>query len=246
MEHSMAQTAELKAQARSGVGKGAARAVRRQGLIPAVIYGDKKDPLPVSLSYNDAMKRIYAGGVLSHVITLDVDGEKHRVLPRDYQLDPVSDKAMHVDFLRVGAGTRLNVDVHVTFVNETESPGLKRGGTLNIVRHTIELSCPVDAIPEEVRIDLTGLDIGDSVHIESVTLPEGVRPVIHERNFTIVTVVAPSGMKSEDEGTAAAAAEGEAAAPAAGAAPAGDAKAAAPAAGAKAAAPAGGDKGGKK
>jgi large subunit ribosomal protein L25 len=197
MEHSMAQIAELKAQARSGVGKGAARAVRRQGLIPAVIYGDKKDPIPVSLSYKEAMLRIYAGGFLSHVITLDVDGEKHRVIPRDYQLDPVSDKAMHVDFLRVGAGTRLNVEVHVAFFNEDQSPGLKRGGTLNIVRHTVELSCPADAIPEDVRVDLAGLDIGDSVHIDAITLPEGVRPTIQDRNFTIVTVVAPSGMRSE-------------------------------------------------
>jgi large subunit ribosomal protein L25 len=197
MEHSMAQIAELKAQARSGVGKGAARAVRRQGLIPAVIYGDKKAPLPVSLSYKEAMKRIYAGGFLSHIITLDVDGEKHQVIPRDYQLDPVSDKAMHVDFLRVGAGTRLDVEVHVAFVNEGQSPGLKRGGTLNIVRHTVELSCPADAIPEEVRVDLTGLEIGDSVHIDAVSLPEGVRPTITDRNFTIVTIVAPSGMRSE-------------------------------------------------
>jgi large subunit ribosomal protein L25 len=202
MEHSMAQTAELKAQARSGVGKGAARAVRRQGLIPAVIYGDKKAPLPVSLSYKEAMKRIYAGGFLSHVITLDVDGEKHLVIPRDYQLDPVSDKAMHVDFLRVGAGTRLNVEVHVSFVNEAQSPGL------NVVRHTVELSCPADAIPEEVRVDLTGLDIGDSVHIDAVTLPEGVRPTITDRNFTIVTIVAPSGMRSEG-GAAAAGTEDE-------------------------------------
>jgi large subunit ribosomal protein L25 len=233
MEHSMAQTAELKAQARSGVGKGAARAVRRQGLIPAVIYGDKKDPVPVSLSYNEAMKRIYAGGFLSHIITLDVDGEKFKVIPRDYQLDPVSDKAMHVDFLRIGANSRLNVDVHVAFVNEADSPGLKRGGTLNIVRHTVELSCPADAIPEEVRVDLTGLDIGDSVHISSVTLPEGVRPTIN-RDFTVATIVAPSGLKSDADAAPAA----DAAAPAAGdakAAAAGDAKgAAAP----KAAAPA--------
>jgi large subunit ribosomal protein L25 len=195
----MAQTAELKAQARSGVGKGAARALRRQGLVPAVIYGDRKDPVTVALSYKEAMLRIYAGGFLSHVITLDVDGEKHRVIPRDYQLDPVSDKAVHVDFLRVGAGTRLNVEVHVSFVNGAQSPGLKRGGTLNIVRHTIEISCPADAIPEEISVDLSGLDIGDSVHIDAVTLPEGVRPTITDRNFTIATVVAPSGMRSEGE-----------------------------------------------
>ena len=207
----MAQATELKAQARSGVGKGAARAVRRQGLIPAVIYGDRKPPLPIAVSYNEAMKRIYAGGFLSHVLTLDVDGEKHLVIPRDYQLDPVKDTAVHVDFLRIGAGSKLNVEVYVNFVNEGASPGLKRGGTLNIVRHTVELSCPADAIPEEVTVDLTGLDIGDSVHISAVKLPDGVAPTIHDRDFTIATVVAPSGMRSEEaaSGEAAAAAEGE-------------------------------------
>ena len=202
----MAHAAELKAQARSGVGKGAARAVRRQGLIPAVIYGDKKPPVPVSLSYNEAMKRIYAGGFLSHIITLDVDGEKIKVIPRDYQLDPVKDTALHVDFLRIGAGSRLTVEVHVDFRNEAASPGLKRGGTLNIVRHTVELSCPADTIPEALVVDLTGLDIGDSVHISAVQLPEGVRPTIRDRDFTIATIVAPSGMRSEES---AATAEGE-------------------------------------
>ncbi len=196
----MAQTAELKAQARSGVGKGAARAVRRQGLVPAVIYGDKKPPVPVSLSYNETLKRIYAGGFLSHVLTLDVDGEKHRVIPRDYQLDPVKDTPLHVDFLRIGAHSRLTVEVRVHFVNEDQSPGLKRGGTLNVVRHTVEVSCPAEQIPEEITVDLAGLDIGDSVHISSVQLPDGVKPTIHDRDFTIATVVAPSGMRSEESG----------------------------------------------
>lgn len=189
---------ELKAQTRTGVGKGAARALRRQGLIPAVIYGDKKSPLPVTISYNEAMKRIYAGGFLSHVITLDVDGEKHKVIPRDYQLDPVKDIALHVDFLRIGAGSRLNVQVHVEFINEDASPGIKRGGVLNIVHHTLELNCPADAIPEHVTIDLTGLDIGDSIHIGSVTLPAGVQPHTHEADLTVATIVAPSGLRSEE------------------------------------------------
>jgi large subunit ribosomal protein L25 len=200
----MATALELKAQARPGVGKGAARALRRQGLVPAVIYGDKKDPLPVAIAYKDAHKHIYAGGFLSHVITLDVDGQKHRVIPRDYQLDPVKDFPIHVDFLRVGAGTTLHVEVHVHFINEEASPGLKRGGVLNIVRHTVELSCPADAIPEEIVVDLTGKEVGDSIHIGSVTLPAGVTPVVHERDFTIATIVAPSGLKSEDAEAAAA------------------------------------------
>ncbi len=228
---------ELKAKARSGVGKGAARAVRREGLIPAVIYGDKQDPLPISISYNEAMKSIYAGGFLSHVITVDLDGKKHRVIPRDYQLDPVKDTAMHVDFLRVGANTKLNVQVHVHFINELESPGLKKGGVLNIVHHTVELSCPADSIPEEILVDLTGKDIGDSIHISSVTLPMGVTVRTHEADLTIATVAAPSALKSEE---ASAPAADAAAAPAAGAAPAATAApakgAAAPAA--KGAAPA--------
>jgi large subunit ribosomal protein L25 len=200
---SMAAAYELKAQARAGVGKGAARALRRQGLVPAVIYGDKKDPLPIAIAFKDAHKRIYAGGFLSHVITLDVDGTKHQVIPRDYQLDPVKDFPLHVDFLRVGAGTSLHVEVAVHFINEEASPGLKRGGVLNVVRHTIELSCPADAIPEAITIDLTGKEIGDSIHISHVVLPAGASPVIHERDFTIATLVAPSGLRAEEAEAAA-------------------------------------------
>jgi large subunit ribosomal protein L25 len=199
---------ELKAQARSGVGKGAARALRREGLIPAVIYGDKKAPLPISVSYKDAMKAIYAGGFLSHVITVEVDGEKHRVIPRDYQLDPVKDKALHVDFLRVGKGTKLNVQVPVHFANEDASPGIKRGGVLNIVHHTLDLTVDADNIPEEIVIDLTGLDVGDSVHISGIKLPAGATDHSHESDLTIATIVAPSGLRAEE-----AEAGGEAAAP---------------------------------
>jgi large subunit ribosomal protein L25 len=213
MEISMATTYELKAQARSGVGKGAARALRRQGLVPAVIYGDKKAPLPIAINYNEALRHIYAGGFLSHLVTLDVDGEKHRVIPRDYQLDPVKDFPIHVDFLRIGAGHKIDVEVHVRFINELAAPGLKRGGVLNIVRHTVELSCPPDSIPEELVVDLTGREIGESIHISHVALPEGVVPTVHDRDFTIATIVAPSGLRSE-EAEAPAATEAAAAAPA--------------------------------
>ena len=231
-------TSELKAKARSGVGKGAARALRREGWIPAVIYGDKKEPTPISISYNEAMKSIYAGGFLSHVITLDVDGAKHRVIPRDYQLDPVKDTAVHVDFLRVGAHTKLNVQVAVHFINHEASPGLKKGGVINTVHHTVELSVPADAIPEALTIDLTGKDIGDSIHISSIVLPAGASVRSHEKDLTIATIAAPSALKSEE--ASAPAADAAAAAPAAGAAPAaaGAAKGAAPAAPAKGAAPA--------
>ena len=226
--------AELKAKARSGVGKGAARALRREGWIPAVIYGDKKEPTPISISYNEAMKSIYAGGFLSHVITLDVDGAKHRVIPRDYQLDVVSDKALHVDFLRVGAHTKLNVQVAVHFINHEESPGLKKGGVINIVHHTVEMSVPADNIPEALTVDLTGKDIGDTIHVSSLTLPKGASVVTHEADLTIATIAAPSALRSDE---AAAPAADAAAAPAAGAAAA-PAKGAPPAKGAAPAAPA--------
>ncbi|MCR6670013.1 50S ribosomal protein L25/general stress protein Ctc [Devosia ginsengisoli] len=197
----MAATKVLNAQAREGVGKGAARELRRQGLVPAVIYGDKKPPVTIAIPYKDAHKQIYAGGFLSHIIELDVDGTKHSVIPRDYQLDPVKDFPIHVDFLRVGKGTKLNVQVHVHFINEEASPGLKRGGTLNIVRHTVEVSAPASDIPEEITVDLTGYDIGDSIHISAVTLAKGVTPVITDRDFTIATIVAPSALKSAGEET---------------------------------------------
>lgn len=199
-----AAAGELKAQARSGVGKGAARALRREGLIPAVIYGDKKPPLAISISYNDANKRIYAGGFLSHVITLDVDGTKHTVIPRDYQLDPVKDKPMHVDFLRVAKGAKINVQVPVHFINEDKSPGLKRGGTLNVVHHTLDLTVAADNVPEFVEVDLEGKDIGDIIHISAVKLPAGASDHSHEQDLTIASLVAPSGLRSEEEAGAAA------------------------------------------
>jgi large subunit ribosomal protein L25 len=208
----MAAAKELKAQARSGVGKGAARALRRQGLIPAVIYGDKKPPLAIAISTNEANKRIYAGGFLSHILTLDVDGEKHRVIPRDYQLDVVKDFPLHVDFLRIGKGSKLNVQVHVEFINEEASPGIKRGGVLNIVHHTLDLTVDAENIPEKVTVDLTGKDIGDTIHISSIQLPAGAVDHSHENDVTIATIVAPSALRSEEDAAPAAAAEVPAAA----------------------------------
>ena len=196
----MAATKVLKAQAREGVGKGAARELRRQGLVPAVIYGDKKEPVTISLLYKDVHKAIYAGGFKSNVIELDVDGTKHRVIPRDYQLDPVKDFPLHVDFLRVRADSVLAVEVPVAFINEAKSPGLKRGGTLNVVRHAVEVHAPANAIPDHIVVDLTGTDIGDAIHISKVELPKGVSPVIQDRDFTVATIVAPSGLKSAEAG----------------------------------------------
>ena len=204
----------LSAQAREGVGKGAARELRRQGLVPAVIYGDKKEPVTISLAYKDIYKAIYAGGFLSHTIDLDVGGTIHKVIPRDYQLDPVKDFPLHVDFLRIGKNSKINVQVHVNFINEEASPGLKRGGTLNIVHHTLDLTVSADNIPEEVTVDLTGLDIGDTVHISSIKLPAGVVDHSHEEDVTIATIVAPSALKSagdtDEEGEVPAAGEAKA------------------------------------
>ncbi|WIY51870.1 50S ribosomal protein L25/general stress protein Ctc [Devosia sp. YIM 151766] len=194
----MAANPVLKAQAREGVGKGAAREVRRQGRVPAVIYGDKKPPVTVSVEFKDALKFIYAGGFKSTVLDLDVDGTVHKVIPRDYQLDVVMDQPLHIDFLRISGNARLNVDVRVDFINEEQSPGLKRGGTLNVVRHSVEINVPANAIPDSLIVDLTGTEIGDSIHFSAIALQDDAKPVITDRDFTIATVVAPSGLKSAD------------------------------------------------
>ena len=193
----MSQTYELKAEAREQVGKGSARAVRRDGKIPAVIYGDRQPPLPIALPYKDVYYKIHGGGFLTTIATIDVDGKKIRVLPKDFQLDPVRDFPIHVDFLRIGKDTEVNVAVPVHFINEERSPGLKRGGVLNIVRHEVELHCPADAIPDFITVDLDGTDIGDSIHISAVSLPAGAKPVISDRDFTIATVAGSSAMKPE-------------------------------------------------
>ena len=195
-------TYELKAELRERVGKGSSRELRRNGLIPAVIYGDKQEPISISLPSKEVTLRIHAGGFMTTVATIDVDGKKISVLPKDYQLDPVRDFTVHIDFLRLGANTEVNVEVPVHFVNETKSPGIKVGGVLNIVRHEVELHCPADNIPEFLTVDLSGAKIGDSLHISHVKLPEGVRPVIGDRDFTIATIVAPAGGTSGDEDAA--------------------------------------------
>jgi large subunit ribosomal protein L25 len=198
----MAQTYELKASARDRVGKGSARALRREGLIPAVIYGDKQAPLSIALNAKEVSKKLHAGGFLTHVATIDVGGEKIRVLPRDYQTDPVKDFLVHVDFLRVTANSKITVDVPVHFLNQDISVGLKRGGVLNIVRHEIELEVSPDAIPEFIEVDLKDADIGDSIHISAIKLPEGAVPTIRDRDFTIATVAGSAAAQSEASETA--------------------------------------------
>ena len=188
-------TYELKAEARDRVGKGSSRELRRNGLIPAVIYGDKQAPISIALSTNEVTKRIHAGGFMTTVATIDVNGQKISVLPKDYQLDPVRDFTMHVDFLRVSADSRVTVEVPVHFINEDKS-AIKTGGVLNIVRHEVELVCPANDIPEFLTADLEGLQFGDSIHISNIKLPKGVEPTI-DRDFTIASIVAPVAEEAE-------------------------------------------------
>jgi large subunit ribosomal protein L25 len=192
----MAQTYELKASARNRVGKGSARALRREGNIPAVIYGDKQPPLSIALDANEVSKKLHAGGFLTHVATIDVDGQKIQVLPRDYQLDPVKDFLVHVDFLRVSASSKITVEVPVHFLNQDVCPGLKRGGVLNVVRHEVELEVSVTDIPEYIEVDLKNANIGDSIHISAVNLPAGAVPTIN-RDFTIATIAGSAASQSE-------------------------------------------------
>ena len=195
----MSQAFTVKAEARNKVGKGAARHLRRSGMIPAVIYGDKQDPLPIAIPYKETFLALHAGGFMTHVATIDLDGQEIRVLPKDYQLEPVRDFLMHVDFLRVSEKTRVTVEIPVHFENEEASPGLKRGGVLNVVRHEVEVHAPASSIPEAFTIDLTGLDIGDSIHASALTLPNGVELTITDRDFTIATVAAPAALRSEED-----------------------------------------------
>ena len=202
----MAELTELKATAREGTGKLANRALRAQKMVPGVVYGGETAPANVTLEYKSVFQHYQTGHFLSTVYLLDVDGKKERVIPRDVQVDPVRDFPIHVDFMRVSRTSRIDVDIPVQFINEEASPGLKRGGVLNIVRHSIEFTCPADAIPEKITVDLTGLDIGDSLHISAVTLPAGITPTI-DRDFTIATIAGAAAARSEADTEAAAAVE---------------------------------------
>ena len=231
----MATVNVIKAASRSRAGKGAARAERRVGRVPGIIYGDGKPPLPISLDYNDLRQRIYTGHFLTTVHDVEIDGVKHRVIPRDFQLDAVRDLPLHVDFMRLGEGATIRVNIPIRVKNTDQSPGVKRGGTVSIVTHSIEVRCRADAIPTGIEVDVSGLDINHSRHLSDITLPDGVR-VVAGRDVTLVTVVPPSGYAEEMKAAAeAAAAAAAAAAATAAAAPAAGAGGAAPAAGAPAA-----------
>ena len=195
----MADITKIEAQPRDRAGKGAARATRRAGLVPGVIYGDQKDPVMIALDPRVLVRELHKPGFYIHQFDVAVDGADHRVMARDVQFHPVSDSPLHVDFLRVTGRTKVTVEIPVRFVNEEICTGLKRGGVLNVVRHEVEVVTTVANIPEEFVFDLAGLDIGDSVHISMTTMPEDVRPTIGDRDFTIATIAAPTVVTEEVE-----------------------------------------------
>ncbi|MGV0879693.1 50S ribosomal protein L25/general stress protein Ctc [Martelella sp. FLE1502] len=192
-------TSVLTAEARERVGKGSARELRRNGMVPAVIYGDKQPPVSISISRNEITKLIFGGGFMTTTFNVEVGKDKYMVLPKDYQLDPVRDFVMHVDFLRISEKSIVTVAVPVHFINDETCPGIKKGGVLNIVRHEVEFHCPANAIPDSITVDLGSAQLGDSIHISSVDLPKNVTPVITDRDFTIATIAAPAGLKSDEE-----------------------------------------------
>lgn len=190
----------LNVEKRERTGTGGARATRNAGLIPGVLYGGARGAVPIEIAKADVLQALRSGKFLSHMVELNHQGERQPVIPRDIQFHPVTDQPIHIDLYRVEENSEIDIDVVVRFKNHEASPGLKRGGALNIVRHTIKLRCKANKIPEEIVIDLAGKEIGDSIHISSVTLPEGARPVIRDRDFTIATI---AGRKAEAEPAAA-------------------------------------------
>ncbi|MEZ5656226.1 MAG: 50S ribosomal protein L25/general stress protein Ctc [Sphingobium sp.] len=191
----------LSAEARDRAGKGASRALRREGRVPAVIYGNNEEPTLVHVEEKAINKMLGTGHFFNSVVMVEVGGKKVRTLPKDVAFHPVSDRPLHADFLRVSEHATVHVNVPVHFANEEKSPGLKRGGVLNVVRHELELVCDAASIPDEIVIDMTGYDVGESVHISAVTLPEGSTSAITDRDFTIATLVAPSSLKSQEGDT---------------------------------------------
>ena len=195
----MSDQLTLPAEARDRAGKGASRALRRDGRVPAVVYGEKKEPLSIHVEEKLLTKMLHTGHFMNSVVMIDYKGKAHRTLPKAVDFHPVSSRPIHVDFLRIGEHTKVHVAVPVRFDNEDASPGLKRGGVLNVVQHELELVCDAANIPNEIHISLEGLEIGDSVHIGIVKLPDGVMPANQDEDFTVATIVAPSAMKAEEE-----------------------------------------------
>ena len=196
----MSDDTTISAEQRERVGKGSARAVRRAGRIPAVIYGDKKEPIGITLESREITKIVHQPGIFGRLLNIEISGSKHTVLTRDIQFHPVTDNVLHMDFLRISGSAKVAVAIAVDFINEDECPGIKVGGALNVVRYEVELLCPATTNPEKITVDLQGLKIGDSVHISTIELPDGVTPTITDRDFTIATIASPGGgVKNEDD-----------------------------------------------
>ena len=209
----MSANTSIDATLRSRVGKGSARAARRAGRIPAVIYGDKQAPLSIEMEERVIRRVIHEPGIFGRLLDIKVDGKTTTVLTRDIQMHPVTDEPMHMDMLRVGQSSTVAVGVPVEFINHEKSPGLKIGGVLNVVRHEVELNCPAGNIPEKITVDLDGIKIGDSIHISAIPLPDGAEPTITDRDFTVATLQSPGGgVKNEDDEADEAAEGGEEAA----------------------------------
>jgi len=200
----MSDALTLPAELRERAGKGASRELRREGRVPAVIYGGKEEPTPIHVEERALQRQLGTGHFMNSIVMIEVGGKTVRALPKDVALHPVTDRPLHADFLRLARDAKIQVAVPVVFVNEDASPGLKKGGVLNVVRHDLELVCESDKIPDEIALDVTGLDIGDSIHISQVSLPAGSESAITDRDFTIATIVAPSALKqserAEEEG----------------------------------------------
>lgn len=197
----MSDQLTLSAELRERAGKGASRALRREGRTPAVIYGDNKPPVTIHVEEKALVKLLMTGAFTNSTVALTLDGKTEITLPKDVAFHPVSDRPVHVDFFRLAKDATVHVEVPVRFINEAASPGLKRGGVLNIVRHDLELICDATKIPDHIDIDVTGYDVGEAIHISAVTLPSGSKSAITDRDFTIATIVAPSGMKSQEGDT---------------------------------------------
>ncbi len=197
----MAELQTLRAEARAETGKNAAHRARNGGLVPAILYGGQDAPQPIAINEREFSKHYFSGKLLSTLFMLEISGEKTRVIPRDVAVDPVSDKPIHVDFLRLAEGARIALHIPVRFRGQDLSPGLKKGGVLNMVRHTVELYCPADNIPDSIEADVSESEIGDSLHISAFTLPEGVQPVIQGRDFTVATIAPPTTFVEETPAT---------------------------------------------
>ena len=195
----MNETIELLAEIRKD--KINTKLLRDNGRVPAIVYGEKKEPLPISIDSKIIKKQIESSGFFSKQFILNINGEKHKVLPKDLQLHPVKETIVHLDFLRIGENTKVTVSVPVIFINENLCPGLKQGGVINIVRHEVEIRSPVDKIPKNLEINLDGIEIGDSIHISAVELNSEVKPVISDRDFTIATLAPPTVIKEVEERT---------------------------------------------